>query len=87
MRAAVPLGTALTARGRTRERVEELHSLYDALADRPDLVRILRQAFLQLSDKEQLVRQEAARPRRPAAAPGSARCRGTYKGQAEVAEH
>ncbi|MET7802842.1 helix-turn-helix transcriptional regulator, partial [Streptomyces decoyicus] len=59
VRAAVALGTALTGRGRTRAGVEVLRSLYDALADRPDLVRILRQAFLQLSDNEQLVRQEA----------------------------
>ncbi|MGW6732386.1 AAA family ATPase [Streptomyces sp. NPDC055013] len=59
VRAAVALGTALTGRGRTREGVEVLRSLYDSLADRPDLIRILRQAFLQLSDKEQLVRQEA----------------------------
>ena len=59
VRAAVALGTALTGRGRTRAGVEVLRSLYDALADRPDLVRILRQAFLQLSDRDQLVRQEA----------------------------
>ncbi|MFG2833174.1 AAA family ATPase [Streptomyces sp. NPDC048434] len=59
VRAAVALGTALTGRGRTRAGVEVLRSLYDTLGDRPDLVRILRQAFLQLSDKEQLVRQEA----------------------------
>lgn len=59
VRAAVALGTALTGRGRTRAGVEVLRSLYDALTDRPDLVRILRQALLQLSDKEQLVRQEA----------------------------
>ncbi|WP_432169204.1 AAA family ATPase [Streptomyces sp. 1222.5] len=59
VRAAVALGTALTGRGRTRAGVEVLRSLYDALADRPDLIRILRQAFLQLSDKELLVRQEA----------------------------
>ncbi|MER6074705.1 AAA family ATPase [Streptomyces sp. NPDC001817] len=59
VRAAVALGTALTGRGMTRAGVEVLRSLYDALADRPDLIRILRQAFLQLSDKELLVRQEA----------------------------
>ncbi|MFF8901033.1 AAA family ATPase [Streptomyces lydicus] len=59
VRAAVALGTALSGRGRTRAGVEVLRSLYDGLADRPDLVRILRQAFLQLSDNEQLVRQEA----------------------------
>ncbi|MER6310106.1 AAA family ATPase [Streptomyces sp. NPDC001657] len=59
VRAAVALGTALTGRGRTSAGVEVLRSLYDALADRPDLVRILRQAFLQLSDNDQLVRQEA----------------------------
>ncbi|MEV6569014.1 AAA family ATPase [Streptomyces kronopolitis] len=59
VRAAVALGTALTGRGRTRAGVEVLRSLYDGLDDRPDLVRILRQAFLQLSDKEALVRHEA----------------------------
>ncbi|WP_052269780.1 LuxR C-terminal-related transcriptional regulator [Streptomyces sp. MUSC 125] len=59
VRAAVALGTALTGRGRTRAAVEVLRSLYDGLADRPDLVRILRQACLQLSDKDQAVRQEA----------------------------
>ncbi|MFK0263975.1 AAA family ATPase [Streptomyces angustmyceticus] len=59
VRAAVALGTALTGRGRTRAGVEVLRSLFDALADRPDLVSVLRQALLQLSDKDQLVRQEA----------------------------
>ncbi|WP_435604104.1 AAA family ATPase [Streptomyces sp. bgisy130] len=59
VRAAVALGTALTGRGRTHAGVEVLRSLFDALADRPDLVSILRQAFLQLSDKDQMVRQEA----------------------------
>ncbi|MEU6218153.1 AAA family ATPase [Streptomyces sp. NPDC047022] len=59
VRAAVALGTALTGRGMTRAGVEVLRSLYDALGDRPDLVRILRQALLQLSDKDQRVRQEA----------------------------
>ncbi|MEU8588801.1 LuxR C-terminal-related transcriptional regulator [Streptomyces sp. NPDC048664] len=59
VRAAVALGTALTGRGRTRAGVEVLRSLYGALDDRPDLVRILRQAFLQLSDRDQLVRHDA----------------------------
>ncbi|MER0477756.1 AAA family ATPase [Streptomyces sp. Edi2] len=59
VRAAVALGTALTGRGRTRAGVEVVRSLYDALADRPDLVSVLRQAFLQLSETDQVVRQEA----------------------------
>ncbi|WP_433894543.1 LuxR C-terminal-related transcriptional regulator [Streptomyces sp. CA-111067] len=61
VRAAVALGTALTARGRTRAAVEVLRTVDGQLAGHPDLAGTLQSASALLSDHDQTVRREVYR--------------------------
>lgn len=61
VRAAIALGTALAARGRTRAAVEVLRTVGGQFADRPELVGTLQSASALLSDRDQTVRREVYR--------------------------